>query len=99
MRIAKVIGKVVLNRQLPDVVPGSYLVVRTFNRGSLAGKNAGNDETLAMYDILGAREGDLVGLVEGREAANPFYPKKVPYDCYNACILDDIQFTPVLEVP
>jgi len=99
MRIAKVIGKVVLNRQMPDVVPGSYLLVRTANRGTLAGRNDGNDETLVMYDSLGAREGDRTGLVEGREATNPFRPRKVPYDAYNACILDDIQFTPVLEVP
>ena len=99
MRIARVIGKVVLNRQMPDLVPGSYLLVRTCNRGTLAGRNEGNEETLVMYDAISAREGDLVGLVEGREAANPFHPRKVPCDAYNACILDNIQFSPVLEVP
>ncbi len=98
MRIAKVIGKVTLNRQLPEVVPGSYLLVRTYNRGSLAGVNEGNDETLVMYDSLSAREGDLVGLVEGREATAPFWPKKVPCDSYNACILDTVNFQPVLKV-
>ena len=98
MRIARVIGQVVLNRATPEVVPGSYLVVRTHNRGTLAGKNAGNDETLVLYDNLGARDGDLVGLVEGREATAPFHPRRVPYDSYNACILDDVQFQPVLKV-
>jgi microcompartment protein CcmK/EutM len=53
-------------------------------------------ETLVLWDDLGAREGDLVGLVEGREASAPFYPKRVPYDCYNAAILDDVCFEPVL---
>jgi len=97
MRIAKVIGKVTMNLRMPQVRPGSYLIVRTFNRGTLAGKNEGNDETLVLYDSLGAREGDLVGLVEGREATAPFYPDKVPYDSYNACILDRVNFQPILE--
>ena len=97
MRVAKVIGKVTLNKHVPEIKPGSYLLVRTCNRGTLAGKNDGNDETLVLYDQLGAREGDLVGLVEGLEAAMPFRPEKVPFDSYNACILDTINFQPILE--
>jgi len=98
MRFARVIGNVTLNRKVGEMLPGSYLIVRTCNRGTLAGKNEGNDETLVLYDNLGARDGDLVGLVEGREAAAPFHPQKVPFDSYNACILDTINFDPVLEV-
>lgn len=97
MRIAAVIGKVTLNKQMPDLVPGSLLIVRPYSRGALAGAGEGNDETIVMFDILGARAGDMVGLVEGREATAPFWPKKVPYDAYNACILDSINFQPVLD--
>ena len=96
MRIARVIGKVTLNRQMPDLMPGSYLIVRTYSRDSLTGADDGNDETIVLYDSLAARAGDLVGLVEGREATAPFWPRKVPYDSYNACILDDVDFDPVL---
>jgi microcompartment protein CcmK/EutM len=71
-----------------------YLVVRPYNCGSLAGENPGNEETLVLYDDLGAREGDLVGLVEGREATAPFLPRRVPYDCYNAAILDEVDLGP-----
>jgi len=98
MRIARVIGKVVLNRKMPEVVPGNFLIVRTCNRGTLAGVNEGNDETIVLYDCLSGRNGDLVGLVEGREATAPFYPQKVPYDSYNGCILDEVEFGPILEV-
>jgi carbon dioxide concentrating mechanism protein CcmL len=98
MRISRVIGKVTLNRQIPELKPGSYLLVRPCNRGTLAGKNDGGEETLVMYDNLAAREGDLVGLVEGREATAPFFPDKVPYDCYNACILEAVDFRPILPV-
>jgi len=96
VRIAKVIGKVTLNNRMREVLPGSYLVVRPCNRGTLCAKNAGSDETLVLFDQLGAREGHLVGMVEGREAGAPFYPRKVPYDAYNACILDQVNFEPVL---
>ena len=98
MRIARVIGKVTLNQKMAEVLPGSYLIVRPCNRGTLAGRNEGNEETVVMYDQLAAREGDLTGMVEGREATAPFHPRKVPYDAYNACILDTVDFEPVLEV-
>ena len=98
MRIARVIGKVTLNKAMAEVPPGSLLLVRTFNRGTLAGANDGNDETLVCYDCLAAREGDLIGLVEGREATAPFYPHKVPFNSYNACILDRLDFQPILDV-
>lgn len=98
MRIARVIGKITLNQALPDLVPGSYLLVRPQDRGNLAGATAETAEPLVLYDNMAAREGDMVGLVEGREATAPFYPKKVPFDSYNACILDDIDFDPILEV-
>ena len=98
MRIAKVIGKVVFSKKVDEVLPGNYLVVRTCNRGTLAGENDGNEETPVLYDSLAAREGDLVGMVEGREATAPFYPDKVPFECYCASILDTIDFDPILPV-
>jgi len=98
MRIARVLGKLTLVRKLDELPPGTYLLVRTLNRGSLAGQNEGNEETLAVYDSLSAREGDLIGLVEGREATAPFRPDKVPFDAYNACLLENVNFQPVLEV-
>jgi len=52
MRIARVIGKVTMTIQMPDILPGSYLIVRTCNRRTLEGKDAGNDETLVLYDCL-----------------------------------------------
>ncbi len=96
MRIGKVIGVLTLNRQMPDLVPGRYLLVRPYNRGSLVGANPGNEETLVAYDELSAGLGDLIGVVEGREATAPFWPRKVPYDCYNGAILDAVDFDPVL---
>ena len=97
MRLARVIGKVVLNKKVAELPPGSYLLARTLNRGTLAGGNEGNEETLVMYDVLSAGEKDIVGMVEGREAACPFHPRRVPLDAYNGCILDQIDYEPVLK--
>lgn len=98
MRIGKVFGKVILNRRLPEVPPGNYLLVDSCNRGTLAGKNGGNDEDLVVFDHLAAREDDLIGFVEGREACNPFHPARVPFDAYCAAILDKVNFRPILPV-
>lgn len=98
MRISRVFGKITLNRRMAELPPGNYLLVRPYDRGALLGQNQGSaDETLVLYDCLAARDGDLVGMVEGREATAPFHPAKVPFDCYNACILDSIDFQPVLK--
>jgi len=99
MRITKVVGKVTLVRQLEELPAGTYLLVRPQNRGSLAGLNEGGEESHVVYDCLAAREGDLIGMVEGREAGAPFWPKKVPFNAYNACILERVNFQPVLAVP
>ncbi len=96
MRVSRVIGTVTLNKKIAEILPGSYLVVRTCNRGTLAGRNAGNEETLVLFDELSAGEGDLVGMVEGAEATAPFLPRKVPYDAYNGCILDTVNFRPLM---
>ncbi len=99
MRIAKIVGKVTLVKQVQELPAGAYLIARPMNRGSLAGLNEGNEESEVVYDNLAAREGDLIGLVEGREATAPFWPQKVPFNAYNACILERVNFQPVLEMP
>ena len=42
------------------------------------------------FDTLGASPGALIGLSEGREAANPFGKDKTPVDAYCACLIDRI---------
>lgn len=60
MRLARVIGKVTLNERTAELPAGSYLLVRTQNRNTLMGRDAGNDETVVTYDNLAAREGDVI---------------------------------------
>ena len=47
-------------------------------------------EEVVLYDDLGAGPGSLIGLSEGREAANPFGKTKTPVDAYCACLIDQL---------
>lgn len=47
-------------------------------------------EDVVAFDLLGAGPGSLIGLSEGREAANPFGKTKTPIDAYCACLIDQI---------
>ncbi len=90
MRVAKVVGLVTLNRSVPEVRGGRFLIVHPYDLPAVLGRSASANPTIVAYDEIGARQGDLVGLAESREAAAPFYPKRVPIDAYDAAILDDL---------
>jgi microcompartment protein CcmK/EutM len=89
MRIGKIIGRVTLNACHEALCGGRYLLVEVQDRFSLARQPRQSNESLVVYDNLGARDGDLIAFAESREATMPFYPeRRVPVDGYNAAILD-----------
>jgi ethanolamine utilization protein EutN len=90
MRIANVIGTVTLSRRLADVPPGQFIVVQPLSLETLGGGAGGGAEPLVAYDELSAGVGERVGFTEGREAAVPFEPRKVPLDAYCGAILDAV---------
>jgi ethanolamine utilization protein EutN len=94
MRIARVLGNLTLDRKLDELPGGALLLVEAMDRQALndpaAGRAAPMSESLVVFDALGAARGQLIALSEGREAAVPFHPRKVPIDAYNAAILDEV---------
>jgi ethanolamine utilization protein EutN len=90
MRIGEVWGRVTLSRVHPSLKRGKLLIVRPLPLGALQASTPKRGEELVVFDELGAGAGSLIGFSEGREAANPFQPDKVPVDAYAACILDHI---------
>ncbi len=88
MRIGEVIGRVTLSRQHASLPPGRLLIVRPLPLEALRSGSFKRGEELVAFDDLGAGAGSIIGISEGREAANPFGPAKVPVDAYSACILD-----------
>ena len=92
MRIAEVTGRVTMSRLHPSLRGGgSSSPCRCRSRRLTEGSSARGEE-LVVYDNLGAGPGDLIGVSEGREAANPFGKNKTPVDAYCACLIDRLSF-------
>ena len=90
LRIAEVVGRVTLSKFHPSLKGGRFLIALPMPLEALMEDSPKRGEEVVLYDNLGAGVGDLVGLSEGREAANPFGKVKTPIDAYCACILDQI---------
>lgn len=88
MRVAKVIGSITLSARLADVPPGRFVIVRPESAAALRDGEPATAEPLVAYDELSAGVGARVALSEGREAAMPFHPTRVPFDAYCAAIMD-----------
>jgi microcompartment protein CcmK/EutM len=91
MRIAEVIGRVTMSRLHPSLKRGRFVIALPMPLEALAGGSARRGEEVVAYDELGASPGGLIGLSEGREAANPFGKTKTPIDAYCACLLDRVE--------
>jgi microcompartment protein CcmK/EutM len=90
MRIAEVIGRVTLSRANARLRGGRLLLALPMPLAALVESAPDRGEELVVYDILGAGVGSLIGVSEGREAANPFGKTKTPVDAYCACLIDQL---------
>ena len=91
MRLGIVRGYVVLNSSVDSFKGRTLAVVEPVTMENLrAGTGLGGGKALIVLDELGAAEGQMVAFTEGSEAANPFWPDRVPVDAYCALIVDSI---------
>jgi ethanolamine utilization protein EutN len=90
MRIAEVIGRVTLSRFLPQLKGGRFLIALPLPLAALQEGSPARGEDVVVYDTLGGGPGSLIGVSEGREAANPFGKAKTPVDAYCACLIDQL---------
>ncbi len=75
MRIGMVRGRVVLNSAVESLRGTTLLMVEPVNAENLSARNgAGGGKTLVVADRLSPHEGQMIGFVEGREAANAYWP-------------------------
>ncbi len=104
MRIARVLGCVTLSRRLANLQSGRLTLVEALDASALEGRDnhaaraTPMPESLVAFDPLSAKEGSLVAISEGREAAVPFDPQRMPIDAYVAAILDTVNFEPMKDV-
>jgi microcompartment protein CcmK/EutM len=94
MRLGMVIGRVVLSRALPALRGTSLLLVEPVTAANLAARNGrGGGRTFVVADQLSPAAGQMIAVVEGSEAANP-YPVPTPVDAFCALIVNDYVFQP-----
>jgi carbon dioxide concentrating mechanism protein CcmL len=97
MRLGIVRGRVVLSAAAASLTGTRLLIVEPVTAEHLAaGDGHGGGKALVVADHLGPAEGQTVGFVEGREAANPYGPAGAPVDAYCALIVKaaDYRSTP-----
>jgi ethanolamine utilization protein EutN len=98
MRVAIVIGRVVLNQKLASLGPGQLLLVEALDAAGLEDqaktmcRSQSMPQSLVVFDSLGAHIGQWIAVSEGREATAPFHPKPVPIDAFCAAILDQVEW-------
>lgn len=98
MRLGKVIGRVTLSAMIPGLQGARWLVVSPCNRdhfpqGATAPEGLSREPSLVVYDNLGGGVGDVIGFVEGREAAQPLEPVAA-IDAINAALVDHVFHSP-----
>jgi len=99
MKLGSVIGRVTLNKVVPELQGARWLIVspftrEQFSRGTEAPPPMTAEPSLVIYDALGGAVGQTVGYVEGREAAQPF-DAPTPIDAINAALVDEIFYKPL----
>jgi ethanolamine utilization protein EutN len=99
MKLGTVIGRVTLNQTVPALQGARWLIVSPFSREQFARGAADNarlssDPSLVVYDQLGAGIGQVIGYIEGREAAQPF-EQPTPIDAISAALVDEIFYSPM----
>lgn len=98
MKLGTVIGRVTLSKTVKSLEGGRFLIVSPFSREQFAaGLDApttmGKDPSLVVYDTIGGGVGQVIGYVEGREAAQPF-EVPTPVDAINAALVDEMFYRP-----
>lgn len=94
MRLGMVRGHVVLHSAVNELRGNRLVVIEPVTAESLTAGCPGGGKSLVAVDKLGAGVGQMVAFVEGREAANPFWPQVAPVDAYCALIVESIDFRP-----
>jgi ethanolamine utilization protein EutN len=91
MRLGIVRGHLTLTPAIESFRGKTLVVVEPVTMENLRARNGlGGGKALIAVDALGAAEGQMVAITEGREASNPFWPDKVPVDAYCSLIVDSV---------
>jgi microcompartment protein CcmK/EutM len=95
VRLGIVRGTVVLSVLDPSLRATRFLLVEPVVPAALAARDgSAGGKTLVVADHLAPAVGQMVAFVEGREAANPYWPARAPVDAYCSLIVDTLGYEP-----
>ncbi|NNE09391.1 MAG: EutN/CcmL family microcompartment protein [Gemmatimonadetes bacterium] len=86
MRLARVMGTVVMTQKLASLTGQRFLIVQPV---TAAGKS--NGEPFVALDTVSAGRGELVSIVEKREGAKAFGENDLPSDGTIVAIIDEVR--------
>lgn len=90
MQLARVVGNVTLSRWHPGLAGLALRLAAPLSAAALRGAPSEAADELVVVDELGAGQGALIAVADGREAAQPFAPQEKPIDAYNAALIDSL---------
>lgn len=98
MRLGRVIGRVTLSQAVPSLTGARWLIVNPLGReqyreGIDGEITLSKEPSLVAYDALGGGVGQIIGFVEGREAAVPF-EQPTPIDAICTALVDEMFYHP-----
>src|SRR3954466_5346700 len=101
MKLGPVIGRATLSQTVPALEGARWLIISPFTRehfqrGTETPAGMSSEASVVIYDELGGAQGQTIGYVEGREAAQPFN-EPTPIDAVNAALVDEIYYNPFLQ--
>jgi hypothetical protein len=99
MKLARVIGRVILSKKDGNLPHGFLLLASPLDKSQISGREdsqiSKSQSNLVVFDNLGARLGDVISYVEGAEATAPF-DTPAAVDAYNVGIVDFFNYNPNL---
>lgn len=94
MKVARVVGKLSLQKEHPSLLGRRWIVAVSQSLATLAGEPGPDVEEVIAVDDLGVVAGNFVGISDGREACAPYEPERKPVDAYTSCLLDEWSVDP-----
>jgi len=92
MRLGIVRGHVTLCPAIAELAGKTLVMLEPVTMANLEARNGlGGGKALVAVDELGAAKGQMVAFTEGAEAANPYWPNRVPVDAYLSLIVDTVR--------
>jgi len=93
VKLARTIGTLTLSRSHPTLQGAKFRCVEIVDDINRIDAESLGGDTVIAWDLCGSGLGDLVGLAEGPESTQPFYPDVKPLDASIVALIDEVSIS------